>query len=209
MKNSSIPTIQKVDADTHMPRSAGHPLKLILVGEGGQGIQTVAKVLSKAVFSYGYHASFIPNFGTEQRGGLSLAFIQISKADIISPKFRTADLFVITSDRDIERVLRYIGLGTNVLYDPDLVNSSAASRFTRLTPQVVPVRAFYEATQKFTERSFNIILLGILTGLIDTRLSDTVLKEMNSKFEKYYLKAPQLKAQNEQAFNLGLSMTHL
>lgn len=190
-----------------VPHTSGHALKIVLAGEGGQGIQSIAKILSRSAFDYGYHASFIPNFGTEQRGGLSLAYIQFSKVDIISPKFKTANLFVITSNRDIDRTLQYIGSTTNVLYDADLLKADSVQKLSRLTPNLVPIKAFFEATHKYAEKSFNIIVLGILTGLIDPGMKDVILKTMAEKFEKYYKQNVKLRIENELAFNLGLTMT--
>src|SRR4030042_4155694 len=83
-------------------------IKILIAGEGGQGVQTISKILAKSAFEAGYHSSYIPNFGTEQRGGISLAYVQASCYGIIYPKFQTADVFVVLSSRDIERSLRYI-----------------------------------------------------------------------------------------------------
>jgi 2-oxoglutarate ferredoxin oxidoreductase subunit gamma len=192
---------------TNKKENGMQALKVILVGEGGQGIQTIAKVVSRAAFNSKYHASYIPNFGTEQRGGLSLSFVQIATTPIISPKFKTADLFIIVTNRNIERTTRYIGKNTNVLYDADLLNEKAVNAIKRRTTQTVPVRAFHQATEKLTERSFNVILTGILTGIIDHSLEEEVLKVMDEKFEKYYAKDPALKKSNHEAFAIGLNLT--
>jgi 2-oxoglutarate ferredoxin oxidoreductase subunit gamma len=205
--NNNTAFMQASKVNHSKSHTSGHALKLILVGEGGQGIQTIAKILSRSAFEAGYHASFIPNFGTEQRGGLSLAYIQFSKSEIISPKFRTADLFVITSNRDVTRSLQYVGPTTNVLYDVDLLEPESVRQLARISSNLVPIHAFYEAIHQFSERSFNVILLGILTGLIDVQIKDVVILNMTEKFEKYYQKNLSLKKENSDAFNLGLSMT--
>lgn len=193
--------------ETNKKENGLRSLKIILVGEGGQGIQTIAKVASRAAFNCNYHVSYIPNFGTEQRGGLSLSFVQISTTPIISPKFKTADLFIIVSDRSISRTLRYIGPRTNVLYDQDLLDERTIEAIRKKTQLMVPIHAFDLATTKLTERSFNIILLGILTGIIDHSLSDEVLAVMDKKFDKYYKKEATLKDSNHTAFDIGLTLT--
>ncbi len=182
-------------------------LKILLVGEGGQGIQTIAKILAKSAYENGYHSAYIPNFGTEQRGGISLAYVQISCDFIIAPKFKTANIFLILSSRDIERSLIYIGPETNVIYDKDLINSKVEIKLKARSKLLVPVEAFKTAISKLTERSFNIIILGILTGLTDQTLKDKVTENMDSKFSKYYEKNPELKELNHKALEIGLSLT--
>lgn len=202
MSNKSEREVKK-----HTRRSPGYPLKTVLVGEGGQGIQTIAKILTQAAFEHGYHASYIPNFGTEQRGGLSLSFIQISRQEIISPKFKTADLFIITSDRNIDRVLQYIGPLTYVLYDADLITPDSAKLLSDKSKTLFPVHVFNNAITSFTERSFNIVLLGIMTGLVDAELKKLILRTMKEKFASYYKKDPKLEKINEFAFLFGLNST--
>jgi 2-oxoglutarate ferredoxin oxidoreductase subunit gamma len=46
--------------------------KIIIAGEGGQGIQTIAHAFARAAFLDDLNVSFMPNYGVEQRGGVSL-----------------------------------------------------------------------------------------------------------------------------------------
>ena len=48
--------------------------KIVLAGEGGQGVQSIAKILVEAGYEAGKQILYIPNFGVEQRGGVSIAF---------------------------------------------------------------------------------------------------------------------------------------
>lgn len=181
-------------------------LKIILVGEGGQGVQTIALLLAKAASKKGYHTSYIPNFGTEQRGGLSLSFLQVSCDPIVSPKFQTADIFIILSSRNTARTLRYIDRNTNVIYDKTLVDGKTLSKITKFSKNQVPIDAFGTATEKLTERSFNIIILGILTSIVDKELQKEIRDEMNNKFAKYYRKRPKLRDLNNKAFEIGINL---
>ena len=188
---------------THCPKQ----LKILLVGEGGQGIQSIAEILSKSAFDGGYHATYMPNFGTEQRGGISLSFIQISCDKIITPKFNKADIYVILSRRDISRTLRYIGKNTHVIYDKTIVDDATLKQIQKYSSNTFPVEAFKIATEKLTERSLNIIILGALVGIVDKELIKTVQQNMEEKFKKYYEKKPDLKETNENAFQIGLKLT--
>ena len=90
-------------------------------GEGGQGVQTAADILAQAAFEEGKEALYIPNFGIEQRGGVSLAFVQIGANPVGSPKFDQAHLVVALSARSLERLQDYLHEGSTLLYDSSLL----------------------------------------------------------------------------------------
>ena len=69
-------------------------IRIALAGEGGQGVQAVAEILAEAAYHEGKQAIYIPNFGLEQRGGVSLAFVQVSDQRIGAPKFNKGDVVV-------------------------------------------------------------------------------------------------------------------
>jgi len=82
-------------------------LKILLAGDGGQGIQTIGSIIAEAAFQNNWQVSLIPNYGLEQRGGASLVFIQISGAEIAFPKFSKPDILVILSETGRGRVKNY------------------------------------------------------------------------------------------------------
>lgn len=92
-------------------------LKLLLAGDGGQGIQTIADIICNAAFNKGLHVSFIPNYGLEQRGGVSLAFIQISDKEIGYPKFIKSDIMLVMSEQARERTKRYWDIKDIKIFD--------------------------------------------------------------------------------------------
>ena len=81
--------------------------KILLSGDGGQGIQLLSHIICESAFHKGLEVTHIPNYGLEQRGGVSLAFIKIDKEKIVYPKFSTADLMLIMSDQAEERTSKF------------------------------------------------------------------------------------------------------
>ena len=92
-------------------------VKIILAGEGGQGVQSVAEIIAEAANEQGREALYIPNFGVEQRGGVSVAYLQIGDTTIGAPKFLTGDIVVALSDRAVHRTCQYVGPETIFVYD--------------------------------------------------------------------------------------------
>lgn len=96
-------------------------VRLVLAGEGGQGVQVIANILAEAAYAEGKEVIYIPNFGVEQRGGVSIAFVQIDDRRIGSPKFPKADIVVALSNRAVERTRQYVDGRTTFVYDNSLV----------------------------------------------------------------------------------------
>ena len=96
-------------------------VKVAIAGEGGQGVQSIAEILAEAANEEGKNALYIPNFGVEQRGGVSIAFVQISDGEIGFPKFQKADILIPVSPRAVQRTTMYAGKDTVYIYDNSLI----------------------------------------------------------------------------------------
>ncbi|EAX48166.1 pyruvate/ketoisovalerate oxidoreductase, gamma subunit [Thermosinus carboxydivorans Nor1] len=95
--------------------------KIALAGEGGQGVQSIAEILAEAANEEGKNALYIPNFGVEQRGGVSIAYVQISDGPIGAPKFQKADILIPLSPRAVRRTKLHAGRNTVYIYDNSLI----------------------------------------------------------------------------------------
>lgn len=154
-------------------------MKILLAGEGGQGVQLAAEVLSLAAFLEGKPASMIPNFGVEQRGGVSLAFVVIGE-EASYPKFEKADILAIFCDRAIERVSSYIDSKTKIIYGP-AVTSQPALKTT--SPQ----------------RVWNMVILGKIIALSGVIKKENIKKSLEKKLAKKFSQNPSLKKLNFEA----------
>nr|WP_092068806.1 2-oxoacid:acceptor oxidoreductase family protein [Dendrosporobacter quercicolus]NSL47234.1 2-oxoacid:acceptor oxidoreductase family protein [Dendrosporobacter quercicolus DSM 1736]SDL81620.1 Pyruvate:ferredoxin oxidoreductase, gamma subunit [Dendrosporobacter quercicolus] len=96
-------------------------IKIALAGEGGQGVQSIAEILAEAANEEGKNALYIPNFGVEQRGGVSIAYVQISEGAIGAPKFIKADILIPLSPRAVKRTTDHAGPDTIYIYDNSLI----------------------------------------------------------------------------------------
>lgn len=179
------------------------PTRILIAGEGGQGIQSLAKIMVEAYFSTGKKVLFLPNFGVEQRGGVSLAYVQISERPIDFPKFEKADIIVLFTERAIKRIEEYILPETVLIFDNSLVTESKVSE---IKAEKVAIPASNLAKQKLIPRVFNIILLGALIaevgGVKDKIFEKALLKHFVEKIEK----EPELAHFNLRAFEIGFDV---
>ncbi|MFC1726950.1 2-oxoacid:acceptor oxidoreductase family protein [Patescibacteria group bacterium] len=146
--------------------------KILFAGEGGQGVQVIAEILAKAAIAEGKDASYIPNFGVEQRGGVSLAFVIISSAEIVYPKFEKADCLAILSDRSVERAQPFIGPQTKVILGPAVKKGLQT---------------------KSPPKAYNVVVLGEVNRQGKFVQPANLLKALTTRFAKYFEKDPQLK----------------
>jgi 2-oxoglutarate ferredoxin oxidoreductase subunit gamma len=177
------------------------PTNILLAGEGGQGVQLIGQILAYAAEKQKKFASYIPNFGVEQRGGVSLAYVKISKAPIPYPKFRYADILVVLSDRAIKRTQNYIDDETIYLYDDSLVHNANIPVIDRehkkgplkhstreMIKKLINIPANKIAQKDLDPRTFNFIILGALLGIIGTiaeeKVEDVVDEQLAEKLKK-------------------------
>jgi 2-oxoglutarate ferredoxin oxidoreductase subunit gamma len=147
-------------------------MKILFAGEGGQGVQVIAEILAKAAIKQGKEATYIPNFGVEQRGGVSLAFVVIDDQPIVYPKFEKADILAVLSDRSWERIESYLDSKTALIKGPAMKDGLPS----KLPPQV-----------------WNIVVLGKVNRqgkIVDQKF---LIKAMEERFSKQFKIKPQLK----------------
>lgn len=177
--------------------------RILIAGEGGQGVQTMGHVLAQAAFAAGLTVAFMPNYGVEQRGGVSLAFVQIGTGVIGFPKFSQADIIVNLRERAVDRVNEYIGDETLYIYDSDLISNS---QLKHVTAEKLAIAATSMATEKLTPKAFNMIMLGaLLTDLPNLSRKD-LEAALEIEFADKYEKKPELRNLNKKALQLGERM---
>lgn len=175
--------------------------RIVLGGEGGQGVQTVAEILAEAGFRSGLQALYIPNFGVEQRGGVSLAFVQVGEETIAAPKFQKAQVVVALSDRAIRRTADYVTKDTIFVYEATAARSSAD--LPREAAKILPVPAVQLATEHLHPRVFNIIILGVVVGVVDVFQEEALREALEERLGYRFISQPALRELNYRALNEG------
>lgn len=178
-------------------------VRVALAGEGGQGVQSVAEIMAEAAYHEGKQALYIPNFGLEQRGGVSIAFIQVSGRRIGAPKFNKADIVVALSHRAMTRTHMYSGPETIFVYDSSfqLKEGDLPAEYKK----AIDIPAI-EKSKELNTRVFNIIIMGAILSLTDmvnfeaARIA--LVKRLGYKFEKN----PELKELNFKAMDVGAEL---
>lgn len=147
-------------------------MKVLFAGEGGQGVQVIAEILTKSAIDEGKKATYIPNFGVEQRGGISLAFVKIEDKPVVYPKFEKADILAVLSDRSMQRVKEYQDSKTIIIKGPAVKDGLVSD----LPPKV-----------------WNVVVLGKVNSTGRIVNSESLIKTMEERFTRQFQKDPKLK----------------
>ena len=200
---------------------------------GGQGVQSAADILAQAAFEEGHEAIYIPNFGIEQRGGVSLAFVQISEDPIGSPKFQKAQIVVALSGRSLERLQGYLYEESIILYDSSLLAPPQVSDdvvswqfYDTTAPEAFAERRLTDKRQSFPEisgkvkyiyslpaaelaqsklhpRAANIIILGAVARFTELLRLKSIEEALLQRLARKIASDPALKDLNCQALKMG------
>ena len=177
-------------------------VKIVLAGEGGQGVQSIAKILVEAGYAADKKVLYIPNFGVEQRGGVSIAFCQISDTEIGEPRFSKADIVMLLSDRAIDRCACYVDENTTVVYDTSVCTIKPEVN----AKEVIGVPASQIANDELSFRVFNIIVLGVIIKATNVMSIDSVKEAIEHAFGKKFEANPALRELNYKALERGMDL---
>lgn len=178
--------------------------KIVLAGEGGQGVQSIAKILVEAGYEAGKQVLYIPNFGVEQRGGVSIAFCQIADETIGEPRYSKGDIIVMLSDRAIDRCETYVNKNSIVVYD-----TSVCTKKPNIDcKQVIGIDANKIANEdpSLGARVFNIIILGVIQAATNVLKLDDIKNAMEMALGKKFDAKPELRTKNYKALEVGVDM---
>ncbi|MGI6553957.1 MAG: 2-oxoacid:acceptor oxidoreductase family protein [Bacillota bacterium] len=178
--------------------------KIVIAGEGGQGIQSIANMITEAAYEEGREALYIPNFGVEQRGGVSVAYVQISDEPIGSPKFKTADIAMAMSKRSVMRIAKYCDSNTLFLYEGGIEISE--DELPKQCKAVIAVPAIKISKEELHPKVFNVLMMGVVIGLSKVVGVETIKGTIESKLGYKFEKQPQLREMNYVALDKGIEL---
>lgn len=176
-------------------------IKIALAGEGGQGVQSIAQIMTNAANDAGKEALYIPNFGVEQRGGVSIAFCQISEGRIGAPKFEKGDIVIALSDRAVVRCQQYVGPETIFVYDASI--EGVEDYLPKHAKKVLSIPALKIAKEELHPRVFNVIILGATLRATGILSLDDVKKALEKKLGYKFEQDPKLRELNFKALERG------
>lgn len=182
----------------------GKAIKIALAGEGGQGVQSVAQIIAEAANEEGREALYIPNFGVEQRGGVSVAYLQIGTEAIGSPKFQKADIVVALSDRAVRRTGKYVDENTTFVYDSSI--EGIQDELPGNAGRILAIPAIEVSKNELNPRVFNIIIMGAVISATNVVSEEEARAAIEKKLGYKFEQNPNLRELNFKAISRGMEL---
>lgn len=170
--------------------------KTILIGGfGGQGVQTLGKLLAYTANEEEKRVTFAPAYGGEMRGGTSNCTVVISDTQIGSPTRQMLDIVVAMNVESFQKFETRVKPGGLLICNSSLVDQKTAR--TDITQLFLPANALAE--EAGSDKTLNVVMLGFLAArgdLVSRAAAEAVVAEKLGKKERF-------RAMNERAFALG------
>ncbi|KKQ74651.1 MAG: 2-oxoglutarate ferredoxin oxidoreductase, gamma subunit [Berkelbacteria bacterium GW2011_GWB1_38_5] len=181
-------------------------INILVAGEGGQGVQSIAKIINTSVDESSKESCYLPSFGVEQRGGVSLAFLRIDAKKILYPRFDKADIIAALCSRSIDSIKDYIKDDTFLIYDGSIVENSVLDQIKPKVKKYINILANNIAIKKYSVKSANMLMLGgVVAQLIDVNLS-IIENNIKNEFKDKIAENPEIGTMNINAFHEGLNI---
>ena len=182
-------------------------MKIVIAGEGGQGVQSIANIMTEAAYDQGRQALYIPNFGVEQRGGVSVAFIQVADEEISSLKFQKADIVMALSPRAVARTAQYVNEKTLFIYEAGIGESEVEDAgITATGCRILPIDAMHIVRERLNTRVFNVLIMGAAIAASDLVRFDYAVAALENKLGDKFKKNPVLREMNLEALSVGAEL---
>ena len=171
----------------------------VFSGSGGQGIMSAGITLAQTAIDMGKHATYLPEYGPEQRGGSAKCTVVISDQPIISPLPKQCDNLIVMNEQAYAKFFEDLKPGGVLLANASRVKE--ANDRDDVTAILAPVDDI--ALELGNPRAANIVLLGVLIGATGVVSREAFVKSLEAKFKA---KKPEVLAMNIQALDRGIEL---
>ena len=118
----------------------------------------MGKILAYAGLMDNLEVTWMPSYGTEQRGGTANVTVVLSDKPISSPVLDMFDTAVILNQQSLDKFESRVKPGGVLIYDPYGIHRKPE----RTDITVVPVNAMEAAIELKNSKTYNMIILGAL-----------------------------------------------
>ncbi len=172
--------------------------EIVFAGAGGQGVLTSGLLISQIAVFKGYHATWIPQYGSAMRGGTANCTVKFGKEYIYNPSQEEPDVLLAMNTPSFEKFLSLVKPGGTIIINSDMVDSEIN---TRDDIKIVEVPCLTMAEGINHPKGANIIMAGVIVKITKYFTEEEALNGMNDMFRKKGKE--KFEKFNTEAFKLG------
>ncbi len=186
-----------------MKKAKNYKIEIIFSGFGGQGILFAGNLFALAGVLAGYHATFLPVYGPEMRGGTCNCTTIISQTEIASPVVKEPDVLVLLNLPSYLKFMPRLKRKGIAILNSDLIPERMIFEDTKFNIGkrfiIIPMNSLSENTGY--PQLANMVAVGALWATLkpfDKKYVEKALKEMLKGGKEHFL------TPNLEAFNSGI-----
>lgn len=172
-------------------------LRMKIAGTGGQGVMVTGKILGYAASDHDKFASFLPQYGTQMRGGTSGCTLIVSDEEIGSPIVSVADLLMMFQQEALDKYIDQLKAG-GLLF----INGNTCRIPERKDIKVISIPMDDMARELGSKQVANIIMLGAWVAETGMFTESEIIHTLRHVFED----KPQVFEINEKAVRKGIQL---
>ena len=155
-------------------------------------------MLAHAAIDEAKHATYLPEYGPEQRGGSAKCTVIVSDGEIVSPLPKKCDNFVAMNEQAYNKFKDDVRTGGTMV-----INSSrVTSEIDRADVNVISVPVDDIALEVGNIKVANIVIIGVLIGATGIVSKDVFVASLEEKFKS---KKPEILEMNLKALEKGIA----
>ena len=148
--------------------------EIIISGFGGQGVLSMGKILAYSGLMENKEVTWMPAYGTEQRGGTANVTVIVSEERISSPILSKYDVAIVLNQPSLDKFEEKVKPGGILIYDGyGIINPP-----TRKDINVYRIDAMDKAAEMQNSKVFNMIVLGGLLKVCPVVSTDGISKAL-------------------------------
>ncbi|MFA9422513.1 MAG: 2-oxoacid:acceptor oxidoreductase family protein [Sedimentibacter sp.] len=154
--------------------------EIIFAGAGGQGVLTSGLLISQIAVFKGYHATWIPQYGSAMRGGTANCTVKFGEEYIYNPSQEEPDILLAMNTASYKKFLSIVKPGGTIVVNSDLVVMESK----RSDVNIVEVPCITIAKKMNHAKGANIVMAGVIVKISGDFTKDEAIRGMNDMFKK-------------------------
>lgn len=159
--------------------------RIICAGVGGQGVLTLGMLLAESAAAQGKYVTWVPEYGSEMRGGSACCKVKIGDEEIISPFMEETDILVALHPKCLEQYVGKVEEGGVVLAENALADKTSQIKGR----MVLNIPAVEFSEKKKNPKGMSVAMAGALIASTDLFSLEDALQEVTAYFEAKHLPA--------------------